>query len=82
MKSDEQLSLNTQTLQGNLWINNGRIMNVLDNEMQASDVKLLEFQLCLAPILAKRVSRFCLKLENTSLKALNQEKKYLKVKFN
>ena len=58
-------------------------MNVLDNGVQASVVKLLEFQLGLVPyrFLAKKVSRFCLKLENTSLKGLKQEKKYVKVKF-
>ena len=52
-------------------------MNVLNNGVQASAVKLLEFQICLAPctdFLRKEFLRFCLKLENTSLKALKQEK--------
>ena len=41
MKSDERLSLKTQTLKCKLRINNARIMNALDDGMQVSTVKLI-----------------------------------------
>ena len=78
MKPDKQLSLNTQTLYGNLWINNRRTMNALDNGMQASAMKLIYTSTMFGTLYrfrSKRVSRFFLKLKNTSLKALKQEKK-------
>ena len=60
-------------------------MNALDDGMQVSTVKLIStsnYVWCLYRFCAKRVSQFCLKLENTSLKALRQEKKKkIKIKF-
>ena len=56
-------------------------MNALDNGMQASTVGLIYTSKCLAPCTSFREKIILLFGFSTSLKALKQEKKKIKIKF-